>query len=57
MVLLFGPPGSGKGTQSPLISRMLQIPAISTGEMLRAEVESGTPLGHRRRPFSRPVNW
>ena len=45
MVLLFGPPGSGKGTQSPLISRMLRIPAISTGEMLRAEVEAGTPLG------------
>jgi adenylate kinase len=45
VVLLFGPPGSGKGTQSPLISRLLQIPAISTGEMLRAEVETGTPLG------------
>jgi adenylate kinase len=45
VVLLFGPPGSGKGTQSPLISRMLRIPAISTGEMLRAEVETGTPLG------------
>lgn len=46
MILLFGPPGSGKGTQSPLITRLLNIPAISTGEMLRAEVEEGTPLGH-----------
>lgn len=45
MILLFGPPGSGKGTQSPLISRLLNIPAISTGEMLRAEVEAATPLG------------
>ena len=45
VILLFGPPGCGKGTQSPLISRMLHIPAISTGEMLRAEVESGTALG------------
>ena len=45
MILLFGPPGSGKGTQSPLISRLLNIPAISTGEMLRAEVEAETPLG------------
>ncbi len=45
MILLFGPPGCGKGTQSPLITRLLQIPAISTGEMLRAEVEAGTPLG------------
>jgi adenylate kinase len=45
VILLFGPPGCGKGTQSPLISQMLQIPSISTGEMLRAEVEAGTPLG------------
>jgi adenylate kinase len=45
VILLFGPPGSGKGTMSPLITRLLKIPAISTGEMLRAEVESGTPLG------------
>ena len=47
MILLFGPPGCGKGTQSPLISRLLQIPAISTGEMLRAEVEAETPLGQQ----------
>jgi adenylate kinase len=45
VILLFGPPGSGKGTQSPLITRLLEIPAISTGEMLRAEVEAETPLG------------
>lgn len=45
VILLFGPPGCGKGTQSPLISQMLQIPAISTGEMLRGEVEAKTPLG------------
>jgi adenylate kinase len=45
VILLFGPPGCGKGTQSPLISELLNIPAISTGEMLRGEVEAGTPLG------------
>jgi adenylate kinase len=45
VILLFGPPGCGKGTQSPLISKLLNIPAISTGEMLRGEVEAGTPLG------------
>jgi adenylate kinase len=45
VILLFGPPGSGKGTQSPAITQLLHIPAISTGEMLRAEVEAGTPLG------------
>ena len=45
VILLFGPPGSGKGTQSPAITQLLHIPAISTGEMLRAEVEARTPLG------------
>lgn len=45
VLLLFGPPGSGKGTQSQLITRWLGIPAISTGDMLRAEIQSGTELG------------
>ena len=45
VILLFGPPGCGKGTQSPQITKMLGIPAISTGDMLRAEVEAGTGLG------------
>lgn len=45
VLLLFGPPGSGKGTQSHLITNWLKIPAISTGEMLRAEIQSETELG------------
>lgn len=45
VILLFGPPGCGKGTQSPCITDMLGIPSISTGEMLRAEVAAGTELG------------
>ena len=45
VLLLFGPPGCGKGTQSRLITSHLGIPAISTGEMLRAEVEAKTKLG------------
>jgi adenylate kinase len=45
VILLFGPPGCGKGTQSPQISQFLGIPAISTGDMLRAEVEAETELG------------
>lgn len=43
--MLFGPPGSGKGTQSSFISSHLKIPAISTGEMLRAECNARTALG------------
>jgi adenylate kinase len=49
VVLLFGPPGSGKGTQSRLITDWLRIPAISTGEMLRAEMQAGTQLGEQAR--------
>lgn len=45
VLLLFGPPGCGKGTQSRLITSWLKIPAISTGEMLRAEIQAGTALG------------
>ena len=45
IVLLFGAPGSGKGTQSRFISERRKIPAISTGDMLRAECRNGTALG------------
>jgi adenylate kinase len=46
-VLLFGPPGCGKGTQSACLAEKLRIPAISTGEMFRAECSAGTDLGRR----------
>ena len=49
VLLLFGPPGSGKGTQSRLIANWLGIPAISTGDMLRAEIQAGTVLGEAAR--------
>lgn len=45
ILLLFGPPGCGKGTQAEFIARRFRIPAISTGEMFRAECKAGTPLG------------
>jgi adenylate kinase len=44
-IVVIGPPGSGKGTQSKRIAAELGIPSISTGEMLRREVESGSLLG------------
>jgi adenylate kinase len=45
-VLIVGPPGSGKGTQSLRISRALAISHISTGELLREAIRLGTPLGN-----------
>lgn len=44
-VVLFGPPGSGKGTQAQFIVERYGIPQISTGDMLRAAVKAKTPLG------------
>jgi adenylate kinase len=44
-LLIMGPPGAGKGTQAKFVAEHFSIPAISTGDIFRANVSQGTPLG------------
>lgn len=46
-ILIFGPPGSGKGTQSVRLAEKFNLTHLSTGDMLRAEIAAGTDLGKR----------
>jgi adenylate kinase len=50
-VMILGAPGSGKGTQGKLLADHLGIPQISTGDLLRAAVKAGTPLGLKAKGF------
>jgi adenylate kinase len=50
-IVLVGPPGAGKGTQAQFIASHLAIPRISTGDIFRYNVTSGTPLGRKAREF------
>jgi len=50
-VLLFGPQGSGKGTQAKRIAAEYGIPHVSTGDMFRAAIAKGTPLGQQVEPI------
>lgn len=50
-IILFGPPGAGKGTQAALLAERTGLPKVATGELLRAAVRNGTPLGQQARRF------
>jgi adenylate kinase len=51
IILLLGPPGSGKGTQGERIAAALKLPRLATGDLLRAAVAAGTPRGLEARQF------
>ncbi|GCD93889.1 adenylate kinase [Embleya hyalina] len=50
-IVLVGPPGAGKGTQAQYIAANLSIPAVSTGDIFRANVSQGTPLGREAKTY------
>jgi adenylate kinase len=50
-IVLLGPPGAGKGTQGVVLSKSYKIPHISTGDILREAVKTGTPMGKKAKAF------
>lgn len=50
-LILLGAPGAGKGTQAEILSRMLSIPTISTGNILRTAMKNGTPVGLQAKAY------
>ena len=50
-MILLGAPGAGKGTQAEILNKELEIPTISTGNILRAAVKNGTPTGLKAKEY------
>ncbi len=51
IIVLFGKPGAGKGTQAPLLAASLDVPTLATGDVLRSAVRVGTDLGREAKAF------
>jgi len=51
VVILLGPPGAGKGTQAKMLQTTLDVPHISTGDLLRSNIKEGTSLGSKAKGF------
>jgi len=51
IIVLFGKPGAGKGTQAPLLANALKVPTLATGDVLRGAVKNGTKLGLEAKSF------
>ena len=56
-LILLGAPGAGKGTQAEVICDKLQIPAISTGNIIREALKNGTELGQKPNPIWIAALW
>lgn len=55
-LILLGAPGAGKGTQAEKIVEKYGIPAVSTGNIIRAALKDGTEMGLRQNPIWKPVS-